>query len=926
MRVLSFLLALGLSTAAVSAASIGKQQVLFQQEGAVGAAGRNAENGFRLISVAEGHAEWMSEEEILGLIRKNRKFMDITDGDLEHVSTLKAPARYKPPTSPTQQDIVKPLTANISVANLESWLTKFTSFRTRYYQSTTGKQSAEWLYGQVEDVAKGAADGLKITVKKFEHPWPQFSVIARIEATGAVESKEKLPIVVLGAHQDYDDGSGSVTIFEAYRVLVNSGFIPLRPIEFHWYSAEEGGLLGSQKVVAQYKADGVPVAGVFHADMTGWTPEDKDEVIGLSTDFVDGELSSFVKQLVDTYSPIKWADTKCGYACSDHASWTKAGYASAFTFEAAFEDHSPYIHTTNDDVSHIDFEHVAKFSEVVVAFAVEMSLAHGMGNLLSTPQTPPSGATGGASSVDDPSVRDGAQAEALRKEDAFVLRNMLREKWKTKGNQYPICLVHGFAGFGVPLGGALRYWGIIHGGVFNDTKAFLEDLGYKVIVVDIGPVSSNWERACEIYAQLKGTRVDYGLARSTTKDSLDPRVPDDFKGGLYPEWGTSPERKINFICHSMGGTTAAMLITLLKRGSLEEQQATLDGTLSPLFDDKPKSWVNGVVSISSPFRGTTLSDFLSDMTVIGSFAESIVAASGFSPSVYDVKLDHWGLKFVPDKDGSILNYILRLAESRWFKSKSNAFFDLSVAGTQDDINKWFAAICCTANQWNRATVENDVFYFTVQNYVTRNLAGAELPPIESIFFIPSAIMTNIRIPERGVDSEWARNDGIVNTISMTHPYSADGGKYDDQWGERFRLERSYLTTNFELIPKHPPLPGKYYRVGEALAGMNHADVIGIFSGLSPPRKQMIKLAMDEAGDKSALPHPPPPKNPLPIPPSPQPQPAELKNSQRLSTEGQGKERRFLAVDSGMFSDAAALAAPFLLLARNSAALLTATPP
>ncbi|KAI8849443.1 hypothetical protein BC829DRAFT_391768 [Chytridium lagenaria] len=330
------------------------------------------ENGFRLISTAEGDARWMTEDEILNLIRTQTKFMDVTDGDLS-ASSLVPPLRFKPPTTPTQQDIVKPLFANVSTTHLESWLTKFTSFKNRYYQSSSGGESAQWLFDQVSELG-AKADKVKVTVKKFDHPWPQFSTIARVEALSG--AKEDTPIVVVSAHQDSvnqwnpwwgrspgadDDGSGSVTVFEAYR--------------FHWYAAEEGGLLGSQKVVAKYKADNIAVAGIFHADMTGWKPEGKEEVIALATDFTDKEMTSFVKTLVTTYSSIKYQETKCGYACSDHASWTKAGYASAFTFEADFEDHSPYIHTTNDDVTHIDFDHVAKFTEAVIAFAVELSLA-----------------------------------------------------------------------------------------------------------------------------------------------------------------------------------------------------------------------------------------------------------------------------------------------------------------------------------------------------------------------------------------------------------------------------------------------------------------------------------------------------------------------------------------------------------------------
>ncbi len=74
-----------------------------------------------------------------------------------------------------------------------------------------------------------------------------------------------------------DDGSGTVTILEAYRALILSDFRPIEHVEFHWYSAEvdssmcstmllntnacpkEGGLLGSQAVAKDYEARGVNV-------------------------------------------------------------------------------------------------------------------------------------------------------------------------------------------------------------------------------------------------------------------------------------------------------------------------------------------------------------------------------------------------------------------------------------------------------------------------------------------------------------------------------------------------------------------------------------------------------------------------------------------------------------------------------------------
>ena len=65
-----------------------------------------------------------------------------------------------------------------------------------------------------------------------------------------------------------DDGSGSVTILQVLRSLVEEGFVPPAGIavEVHWFAAEEGGLLGSQAVAAAYEKAGTRVKGMLHMD------------------------------------------------------------------------------------------------------------------------------------------------------------------------------------------------------------------------------------------------------------------------------------------------------------------------------------------------------------------------------------------------------------------------------------------------------------------------------------------------------------------------------------------------------------------------------------------------------------------------------------------------------------------------------------
>jgi triacylglycerol lipase len=73
--------------------------------------------------------------------------------------------------------------------------------------------------------------------------------------------------------------------------------------------------------------------------------------------------------------------------------------------------------------------------------------------------------------------------------------------------------------------------------------------GFKVVAPAMGPLSSNWERCCELFAQLTGQRVDYGISRAERfKHS---RFGKDYTGkALVPEFFFG-NTKIKAISHSM---------------------------------------------------------------------------------------------------------------------------------------------------------------------------------------------------------------------------------------------------------------------------------------------------------------------------------------------------------------------------------------
>ncbi|GAB7345082.1 hypothetical protein MBLNU457_3486t1 [Dothideomycetes sp. NU457] len=344
-----------------------------------------------LIELAPGETRWVTESEKWALRREGKNFFDITNTqDLGSVYKVESSVTF--PEHVQQNKSIQPLLKQLKTAPMHKNLEKFTSFHTRYYKSDYGVQSSKWLLGQVEDTLSeaGALDH-KASVRHFKHPWGQNSVIATLPG-------KSNDTVIIAAHQDSinlffpsllaapgadDDGSGTVTILEALRVLLMDEDVvtgnQTNTVEFHWYSAEEGGLLGSSEVFKQYAKEGRKVKAMLQQDMTGYVQKTLDsgkpESVGVITDFVDAGLTAFIKKVITAYCDIGYVETKCGYACSDHASASKAGYPSAFVIESSFEDSDKKIHTTEDKLEFLSFEHMLQHAKLTLGLAYELAFA-----------------------------------------------------------------------------------------------------------------------------------------------------------------------------------------------------------------------------------------------------------------------------------------------------------------------------------------------------------------------------------------------------------------------------------------------------------------------------------------------------------------------------------------------------------------------
>lgn len=317
--------------------------------------------------------------------------MDIT-AEKETFPMFRTQAAVEFPKTISYNDSVRSLAKGLKQDNMRKNLEKFTQFHTRYYKSSYGVDSATWLYGRVNDTINEAKANLHgATVEKFDHPWGQFSIIARIPG-------KSNKTVVIGAHQDSinlflpsilaapgadDDGSGTVTILEGLRALLKSKDIVKgkaeNTLEFHWYSAEEGGLLGSQAIFSEYKKQGRDIKAMLQQDMTGYVAQTlangEPESVGVITDFVDPSLTAFIKKVITAYCDIPFIETKCGYACSDHASASKYGYPSAFVIESDFKYSDKKIHTTEDKIEFLSFDHMLQHAKMTLGLAYELAFA-----------------------------------------------------------------------------------------------------------------------------------------------------------------------------------------------------------------------------------------------------------------------------------------------------------------------------------------------------------------------------------------------------------------------------------------------------------------------------------------------------------------------------------------------------------------------
>lgn len=318
-----------------------------------------------------------------------------------------------------------------------------------------------------------------------------------------------------------------------------------------------------------------------------------------------------------------------------------------------------------------------------------------------------------------------------------AVQSATNTEWNTN---YKYVFVHGLSGWGSydTQNKFLKYWGMFNGDLLKE----LNKQGFDCYSASVNPQGSAWDRACELYAQLTGTIVDYGEEHSTRCNH--DRYGKDFSSNpLIDKWDS--ENKINLLGHSFGGATIRLLSDLMADGSEAEMNATTDDSISALFTGGKGDWIYSITALAAPHNGTSAYES-NDGT---------------------------------DEDISKTQKLMSDMVSKFTTTKPDGRAEYDYASYDLRIDN--------ALELNKSLqTQSDIYYFSIPCSSTEQNNDGTYSPIDDITestFINSAIKMgkHTGITDGGVEitDEWLENDGLVNVISAKAPFNEPQTEYDE---------------------------------------------------------------------------------------------------------------------------------------------------
>ncbi|NLL63327.1 MAG: hypothetical protein GX241_03655 [Ruminococcaceae bacterium] len=365
-------------------------------------------------------------------------------------------------------------------------------------------------------------------------------------------------------------------------------------------------------------------------------------------------------------------------------------------------------------------------------------------------------------------------------------------------NVYPVILVPGFFAYGegTLLDKTFPYFGTISAKATDIIKS----MGMDCHTADFCLLSSVWDRACELYAQIVGGTVDYGEVHS--KKHGHEQFGKTYEKGFVENWGSIDENsepvKITLIAKGFGVAVARVFLDLINNGNEEERAA---GSTNPLFLGGKKNHVHCLVSLAGINDGVTLMSIAEQKikNIREKFVKGFIVAEeiktykkftelfdfskkpiqvtqyGFCAQKVEVQPEETNLQqgedfLVQEGDKSPKGKKKKVKSKLMFdedaiaryidRTEDNVFYDLEKPAL-DLINA-------------RCSTFKDTYYICAANSVTTNLFGKiNVPTLKAGLTFPTAFLIaryENYLPEYPIaTAEIQENDGVVNTSSSLPP-------------------------------------------------------------------------------------------------------------------------------------------------------------
>ncbi|TMW58899.1 hypothetical protein Poli38472_007044 [Pythium oligandrum] len=392
--------------------------------------------------------------------------------------------------------------------------------------------------------------------------------------------------------------------------------------------------------------------------------------------------------------------------------------------------------------------------------------------------------------------------------------------------KFPVVLVHGLFGHGKerPLWNTIPYW----------PEKDLARINPNHIIVDVGTVSSDHDRACEAFYELYGGTVDYG--EEHVRKTHHERFGRTYNTPRHPHW--SEDNPIHLVGHSMGSTTA-----------IELYQMLCDDAFGVGSNHK---WVRSITCIAGPLTGSTFSHmFVQDlqrpysvlymMSAVMSVWFKLYQRVPFLRGAYDFRSDQWrnfSLRELVSANG-VFNRTMDLAMHSCMPSNrmernsqlknmekvhlmsittSPRHFDLplqEIGGAFLLAALNFGKIPRLAMKWPRVKNFREVCTLVLGYFLWKRIRKLNFAKLPGFYALSWIIRRRTKLHPDLYDDVWEHNDGAVNIHSMLRPWfpkpdqlprlQSDADAADTGPVGQSQLTSSASTTSLQSSPSVPSL-------------------------------------------------------------------------------------------------------------------------